>query len=31
VAVSKSEQFPEDGQVRPKHAAVDYDLNVILN
>jgi hypothetical protein len=29
--VSKNEQFPEDGQVRPKHVAVDYDFNVILN
>jgi 3-phosphoglycerate kinase len=31
VTVSKSEQLPEDGQVRPKHVAVDCDINVILN
>jgi 3-phosphoglycerate kinase len=31
VAVSKSEQLPEDGQVRPKHVAVDCDCNVTLN
>jgi uncharacterized alkaline shock family protein YloU len=31
VAVSKSEQLPEDCQVRPKHAAVDCDFKVILN
>jgi hypothetical protein len=29
--VSKSEQLPEDGQVGPKHVAVDCDFNVILN
>jgi hypothetical protein len=26
VAVSKGQQFPEDGKVSPKHVAVDYDL-----
>jgi hypothetical protein len=31
VAVSKSEQLPEDGQEKLKHVAVDYDFNVILN
>jgi hypothetical protein len=31
VTVSKSEQLPEDGQVRPKHVATDGDFNVILN
>jgi hypothetical protein len=31
VAVSKCEQLPEDGQVRPKHVAGDCDFNVILN
>jgi hypothetical protein len=31
VAVSKTEQFPEDDQVRPKHVAVDCDFNIILN
>jgi hypothetical protein len=25
------EQFPEDGQVGPKHAAIDCDFNAILN
>jgi hypothetical protein len=29
--VSKSEQLPEGGQVRPKHVATDCDFNVILN
>jgi hypothetical protein len=29
--VSASEQLPEDGQVRPKHVAVDCNFNVILN
>jgi hypothetical protein len=28
MAVSKSEQLPQDGQVRPKHVAVDGDFNV---
>jgi hypothetical protein len=27
----KSERLPEDGQVWPKHVAVDCDFNVILN
>jgi hypothetical protein len=31
VAVSKSGQLPEDGQVRPKHVAIDCDFNNILN
>jgi hypothetical protein len=31
VAVSESEQLPEDGKVRLKHAAIDCDFNVILN
>jgi hypothetical protein len=31
VAVLKSEQLPEDGQVMPKHVAVDCDFNGILN
>jgi hypothetical protein len=31
VSVSKSEQVPEDGQVRPKYVAVDSDFNVVLN
>jgi hypothetical protein len=31
VAVLKIEKLPEDGQIRPKHAAVDYDFIVILN
>jgi hypothetical protein len=31
VAVSKSEQLPEDGQVRPKYTAIYCDFNVILN
>jgi hypothetical protein len=31
VAVSESEQLPEDGEVMPKHVAVDCDFNVILN
>jgi hypothetical protein len=31
VAFSNSDQLPEDGQVRPKHAAADCDFNVILN
>jgi hypothetical protein len=31
VVVSESEQLPEDGQVRPKHVAVDCNFNVILN
>jgi hypothetical protein len=31
VAISKIEQLPEDGQVRPQHVAVDCDFNVILN
>jgi hypothetical protein len=31
VALSKSGQLPEDGQVRLKHVAVDCDFNVILN
>jgi hypothetical protein len=30
-AVSKNEQLPEDGQVRPKYVAVHCDFNVILN
>jgi hypothetical protein len=30
VAVSRSEQLPEDVQVRPKHVAVDCDFNVKL-
>jgi hypothetical protein len=30
MAISKSEQLPEDGQVRLKHLAVDCDFNVIL-
>jgi hypothetical protein len=29
--ISKSEQLPEDGQVGPKHVAIDCDFNVILN
>jgi hypothetical protein len=29
VAVSKSEQLPEDDQLRPKRVAVDCDFNVI--
>jgi hypothetical protein len=31
VAVSKSEALPEDGQLMPKHVAIDRDFNVILN
>jgi 3-phosphoglycerate kinase len=31
VAVSKNEQLPQDGQIRPKHVAVGCDFNVILN
>jgi hypothetical protein len=31
VAVSISERFTEDGQVGPKHVAIDGDFNVILN
>jgi hypothetical protein len=31
VTVSKTEQLPEDGQIRPKHVAVDCDFSVILN
>lgn len=31
MAVSNSEQLPEDVQVRPKQAAADCDFNVILN
>jgi hypothetical protein len=31
VAVSKSEQVPEDAQLRMKHVAVDRNFNVILN
>jgi hypothetical protein len=31
MAVSKSEQLPEDDQVVPKHVATDCDFNVILN
>jgi hypothetical protein len=31
VAVSKSEQFPENGQVRLKHVALDCDFNFIRN
>jgi hypothetical protein len=31
MAFSKSELLPEDGQIRPKHIAVDCDFNVILN
>jgi hypothetical protein len=31
VTVLKNEQFPEDGEVRPKVVAVDYDFNVNLN
>jgi 3-phosphoglycerate kinase len=31
VTVSESEQLPEDGQVRPKHVAIDCDFNVILD
>jgi hypothetical protein len=29
--VLKSEQLLEDGQVGPKHVAIDCDFNVILN
>jgi hypothetical protein len=28
---SKSKQLPEDGQVKPKHVAVDCDSHIILN
>jgi hypothetical protein len=31
VAVSESKYLPEDGQVGPKHVALDCDFNVILN
>jgi hypothetical protein len=31
MALLKSEQLPEDGQVKPKHVAVDSKCNVILN
>jgi hypothetical protein len=31
VEVLKNEYLPEDGQIRPKHAAADCDFNVILN
>jgi hypothetical protein len=27
----ESEQLPEDGQVGPKHVAVDCDFNVVIN
>jgi hypothetical protein len=30
-AVSIGEQFPEDGLVRPKHVASEYDFSGILN
>jgi hypothetical protein len=29
--VSKSEQLTEDGQVGPKHVAIECDFNVVLN
>jgi hypothetical protein len=29
--ILKSEQLPEDGQVRPKHVAAECEINVILN
>jgi hypothetical protein len=31
VTISKSEELPEDSQVRPKQVAIDCDFNVILN
>jgi hypothetical protein len=30
-AASKNEQLPEDGQVRPKHVAINCDFDVVLN
>jgi hypothetical protein len=30
-AVSKREQLPENGQVGPKHVAIDYDFGVVLD
>jgi hypothetical protein len=31
VAVSTTEQLPEDSQVRSKHVAINYNFNVTLN
>jgi hypothetical protein len=31
VDFEKSEELPEDGQVRPKHILIDYEFIVILN
>jgi hypothetical protein len=27
----ENEHLPEDGQLNPKHVAIEYDLNVLLN